>query len=114
MATLGIWYVFAALAPIVVGAWLLGTEFLDLGAKPQAPFKPCTGPMRCGGWFPNWWDVLRHTAAFLVVSLVIALPLRAFLVRRFESPVAAGTLAAVNAWTVCALGVCCLSWLLAR
>jgi hypothetical protein len=114
MAALGVWYAFAALAPIAVGTFVLGADFLDLGAKREAPFKPCTEPMACGPWFPDGWDVFRFTAAFLVVSVVIALPLRAFLVRRFESPVAAGSLAAVTAWTASALGACCVSGLLAR
>jgi hypothetical protein len=42
MVSLGVWYAFAALAPIALGALIFGKELLSLGAD-QEPFTPCTG-----------------------------------------------------------------------
>ena len=109
--TLTVWYAAAVAVPLALGGALLGREFYS---DPRDELvKPCDDPLECGRLFPNAAEVISWLVPFLLVSLVVAVPVHLVLLRR-TSPVAAGSLAAVTAWTACLTGACVLAVLFDR
>jgi hypothetical protein len=74
----------------------------------------CASGINCLLDAPGGADVFKAVAAFLVLSLVIALPLRAYLVRAWKLPVLAAVVATFTAWFSTALLGCVGLTLLAR
>ena len=105
LVTLVVWYVVAAVAPVALGTALLGTEFLE---PAEESTDPTCGhrPLECGPLFPDAWTVSQVVVPFLLVSLVVALPLRYAFDRQRWHPVLAGSVAPVCAWLVCLVASC--------
>jgi hypothetical protein len=102
-AVLAGWYAFAVLAPIAAGTWFIGPEFLGLGPERPGPARLCTEKSMACWTAPDVWDLLEIELPYLVVSLAISLLVGWFLVRRSDSPLIAGTLAAFTGWLGCIL-----------
>ncbi|MEU7905488.1 hypothetical protein [Actinoplanes sp. NPDC049118] len=107
--TLAGWYGAALVIPTAVFA---------VGDSSSAGYEgresSCTAANNCLTAVPDAAQVLRITMVFLAVSLVVALPLRAYLMRAWRLPALAGTVAALTSWWVTVLLYCAGLALLSR
>ncbi len=95
LTALALWYAAALVVPAALTS-LTSSSTTVGGLNGRA--DSCTTGINCLLTAPDGADVFRAVASFLAVSLVIALPLCAYLLRSWQMPVLAATVATFAAW----------------
>jgi hypothetical protein len=103
MTALVLWYAAALIVPAGLTAVFSSSTPVG-GVSGRA--DSCDTGINCLLNAPDGTDVFKAAAVFLVLSLVIALPLRAYLFRSWKLPVLAATVATFTAWFSTALLGC--------
>jgi hypothetical protein len=89
-----LWYA----AALVLPAGLIAATSSSTPVGGGGRVDSCTGGINCLLDAPDGGDVFRLAAGFLALSLVIAVPLCAYLLRSWKLPVLAATVATFSAW----------------
>lgn len=103
---LAAWYAVAWCLPASLAAMMNGSE---AGSVPGHSYvgsrlEECAGQFGCPSEPADIGAVLQDTALILAPSLLVAVPLCAYLARRWQMPALAGFVAAATGWTLLCVG----------
>ena len=103
---LALWYVTAGCLLAGLAAWMTDAE---IGTTPghtyvEGRLEECTGQFGCPSEPADASAVLRSAALMLVASLLAAVPLCAYLARKWQMPALAGFISTVIGWILVGVG----------